>query len=71
VALLARIYSAGQWEPAASAASAEDEQYQEKIGWEVAGRSAVLAGREVFQRLLDDPGPEVSGTARDPVSILA
>ncbi|MBK3581807.1 hypothetical protein JHN63_50290 [Streptomyces sp. MBT65] len=70
--LLSKIYSARQWESAAGALSVKEAGiHQEKIAWEVAGRDAVLAGTGVFQKLLDDANPEVSGTARDLLSILA
>ncbi|MER6134473.1 hypothetical protein [Streptomyces sp. NPDC001815] len=69
--LLASIHSARQWEATASTASGRDAQpYQEKVAWEAESRRAVSAGREVYQRLLDDPTPGVAEAAHRLVSAV-
>ncbi|MFI1027177.1 hypothetical protein [Streptomyces sp. NPDC020951] len=69
--LIARIHAAREWESTARLAPGKDAQgHQEKIAWEAASQSAVLAGAGVFRGLLDDPDPEVSRAARELIAAL-
>lgn len=69
--LISKIYSARQWETAASAAWPKSvKSYEKKVAWEAASRSAISAGAAVLDGVTRDPDPVIANLARELLSAL-